>query len=263
MIDSHCHLTDKKFADDLPEVLDHAIRAGVKHVVTIADSFIESEQGIALCHTYPQISCTVGVHPHCAGKWHRGDRERLTKLAKSDDCVRAIGEIGLDYHYEFSPRDVQQGVFRLQLEVAKELAMPVVVHNRESLEDLLAIIEDVRPPGLVLHCCTERFENVESLLQWGYFLSFTGIATYEDAEDMRETIRRCPLERMMIETDAPYLAPAAYRGRRNEPAFVREMAMFIAKLKGVSFEEVDRVTTQNAVAFFGLQNRMLSPKEDM
>ncbi len=263
MIDSHCHLTDKKFADDLPQVLDRARRAGVGHLITIADSLPESEQSIALCHAYPEMSCTVGVHPHNVRKWHKGDREHLTRLATSDDCVRAIGEIGLDYHYEFSPRDVQQGVFRLQLELAKELNLPVVSHNRESIKDLLEIIEDVRPTKLVLHCCTERFADIEPLLGWGYLLSFTGIATYADAEDVRETIRRCPLERMMIETDAPYLAPVPHRGRRNEPAFVREIAKFIADIKGVSLEELDHITTNNTVEFFGLKSRVRRPPEAM
>ncbi|MEK7218528.1 MAG: TatD family hydrolase, partial [Patescibacteria group bacterium] len=190
--------------------------------------------------------------PHNAKQWMEENLHQLEMMVRQSPKVRAVGEIGLDYHYDYSPRDVQRKVFDDQLKLTKEINISAVVHNRESITDLLAIIERVDPPKLVLHCCTETWEDVKGLVARGYFLSFTGIATYPNAGEVRETIRHCPLEQMMVETDAPYLAPVPHRGKRNEPAFVREVAKLIAKIKGLSPEEVERITTGNAEEFFGL-----------
>lgn len=257
MIDSHCHLADKQFAHDLDAVIEWAGVAGVRRMVTIADSLEESEKCVVLAEKYAQIFCSVGVHPHRAKECGADSDERLRELVRSSGRVRALGEIGLDYHYDFSPRDVQRKVFREQLELAKELAMPVVVHCREAIEDVWAMVDAVRPAKLVLHCCTERWEDVRRFVDRGYMLSFTGIATYPKSEEVRRTIEMCPLEQMMVETDAPYLPPEALRAKggrrvRNEPAYVMEVAKCVATVKGVSLEEVDRVTTENAVGFFGL-----------
>jgi TatD DNase family protein len=252
VIDSHCHLTDPKFKGEIDAVLGRAQDLGVTRFITIADSLEESVRSIALAERYPQIFCTVGVHPHNAKFWSNGDGRRLRELVVSSARVRAIGEIGLDYHYDFSQRDAQRKVFRTQLQIAKELCMPAVVHARESLDELMEIIEEVEPPKLVLHCCTERFSAVEPLLSRGYFISFSGIASYSNAGDVRETIQRCSLSQMMIETDSPYLAPVPFRGRRNEPAFVLEVAKIIAEVKGISLDMVDRVTSDNAMRFFEL-----------
>ena len=168
------------------------------------------------------------------------------------DKLIAIGEIGLDYHYDFSPRDVQRKVFEEQLRLAKELSLPVVLHTREAIEDTWQIIERVKLEKLVVHCCTERFQDIERFLKAGYFLSFTGIATFPKSEGIRETILKCPLEQLMIETDAPFLAPLPHRGKRNEPAYVIEVAKCIAILKDISLEEVDHKTTENAKGFFGI-----------
>lgn len=221
-------------------------------MITIADSFQESERCIALAQAHEDVFCAVGVHPHAAKEWGEGSVVRLRQLTGRSPKVSAIGEIGLDYHYDYSLREKQREAFEAQLRLAKELELAAVVHNRESFTDLLSIIRDVHPKKLVLHCCTERFSDVEPLLHDGYFLSFTGIATFPDAKEIRETILRCPLEQLMVETDAPYLAPVPYRGKRNEPAYVQEVVALIAQLKHLSFEEVDRATTENASRFFGL-----------
>ena len=268
MIDSHCHLADKQFVPDLDAVLERAIAVGVMQMVTIADTLEESELCISLAKKYEQIFCSVGVHPHNATAWRMTNDQRpitrLHALAQSSPKVRAIGEIGLDYHYDFSPRDIQCSVFREQLELAKELRMPVVVHCRsapnqslcdgsgQAVEDVWKIVDAVRPEKLVLHCCTERWEDVQRFVDRGYVLSFTGIATYPKSEEVRRTIQMCPLMQMMVETDGPYLAPVPYRGKRNEPAYVVEVVKCVAKVKGVSLEEVDRVTTESTVGFFGL-----------
>ena len=250
MIDSHCHLADAKFASDLSDVIARAHANGVDRMVTIADTLEEAEQCIAIAEKYNQVFATVGVHPHEAKRWKRGDDERLRSLVRSSKKVTAVGEIGLDYHYDFSPRDTQREVFATQLRLAKELQMPVVVHCREAVEDLWKIVSEEKPASLVLHCCTEKWEDVERFIDVGYLLSCTGIATYPNAADIRNTIKLCPLSQMMVETDAPYLAPVPHRGKRNEPAFVLEVAKEIANIKGVSVEEVDATTTSNAERFY-------------
>lgn len=252
MIDSHCHLTAPQFADDLASVLARAHDAGVTRMITIADTVEESGRCVALAQAHPEIFCTVGHHPHAAADWKPGDADTLRALTASSPKVRAIGEIGLDYHYDHSPRAIQRDVFRTQLLLAKELQLPAVTHCREAVEDIWAIVDEVRPDKLVIHCCTEAFPDMERFLARGYFLSFTGIATYAKSEEVRWTIRNTPLAQLMIETDAPYLAPVPHRGKRNEPAYVAEVLACIAKEKGLDPAELDRALTANTVAFFGL-----------
>ncbi|MBU0767017.1 TatD family hydrolase [Patescibacteria group bacterium] len=251
MIDSHCHLADRKFTRDLDQILLRAKEAGVEKCVTIADTLKESKQCIEIAEKYPEVFATVGVHPHGSRAWGVGDRDNLILMLKKDKVV-ALGEIGLDYHYDNSPRDVQRDVFKIQLELAKELDVPVVVHCRSAIADLKSIIEEVDHKKIVLHCCTEKWEDVEWLVEKGAMIGFTGIATYPKSQEIREVIGNCPLEQIMIETDAPYLAPDPHRGKRNEPAFVVEVAKLIARLKNVSLEEVDKMTTKNTVEFYGL-----------
>ncbi|MDB4978412.1 MAG: TatD DNase family protein [Candidatus Peribacteria bacterium] len=252
MIDTHCHLADSQFDADLPAVLARAKEKGIDTMIIIADSVAESERCVALAAGHSELFCTIGVHPHNAKEWTGDTERRLLALSTYSKKVKAIGEIGLDYHYDFSPRDIQRQVFMHQLRFAGCEGLPVVVHCREAIQDIRDSIADIKPKKLVLHCCTERFEDVKPLLDAGYFLSFTGIATFPKAADIRETIRQCPLEQLMIETDSPYLAPVPYRGKRNEPAYVVEVAECIAQIKGLSLEEVAATTTQNAVEFFGL-----------
>lgn len=252
MIDSHCHLADSAFNHDLPDVIARALGAGVDRMIVISDSLQEASRCRTVAEKYEQIFYTAGVHPHGAKEWGEGSRELLLELLRSSPKARAIGEIGLDYHYMHSSQDDQRGAFRQQLLIANELDLPCVIHNRESIGDLLSIVRELLPKKMVLHCCTERWEDVAELIDRGYLLSFTGIATYPKSGEIRETIKRCPLTQMMVETDAPYMAPVPHRGSRNEPAYVVEVAKLIAELKEVSYEEVDRVTTANAVEFFGL-----------
>lgn len=221
-------------------------------MVTIADSLAEARQCIQIAEKHSQIFCAVGIHPHNAKEWTNDSERELKEMVQQSGKVRAIGEIGLDYHYDHSSRNQQRDAFQLQLSLAHELSMPAVVHCREAVDDVWSIIDEVKPTKIVLHCCTERFDDVRRFLERGYFLSFTGIATYPNATEIRETIKQCPLEQLMIETDAPYLTPIPYRGKRNEPAFVVEVAKLVAKLKDISLEEVDRATSRNAVEFFRL-----------
>ncbi len=252
MIDSHCHLADAQFDADRDAVIRRAIDAGVRKMVTIADSLPEGKKCAALANAYDEIFCTVGVHPHHAKEWGSGNIQQMkTVFGASKKCV-AVGEIGLDYHYDFSPRESQRETFHAQLLLAKELGLPAVVHCREAIVDVRAIVEEVDAGPFVLHCCTERWEDVAWIIERGSLLSFTGIATFPKSDVIRETIRRCPIESMMVETDAPYLAPIPYRGQRCEPAYVMDVARFIAAEKGMELEEFDRITTKTTMAFFGL-----------
>ncbi len=252
MIDSHCHLADPKFTEDLPAVLARAKAAGVDRMVAIGDTVEESARCVWLTGAHPELFATVGVHPHHAKDWRPGDEERLAALAESTPKVRAIGEIGLDFHYDFSPREVQRAVFASQLSLARRLTLPAVVHCREAVEDVWAIVREFADLRIVIHCCTERWEDVERFVDTGHFLSFTGIATYNNGEVIRDCIHRCPVGQLMIETDSPYLAPIPHRGKRNEPAHVVEVLRLVAELKGIGLEEADAVTTKNTVEFFGL-----------
>ncbi|MDO8468558.1 MAG: TatD family hydrolase [Candidatus Peribacter sp.] len=252
MIDTHCHLADKQFARDLPQVIARAREQGIDRMITIADSVAESRACLAIAQKYPELFCTVGVHPHHAKDWQPADADTLRTMASSEPRVRAIGEIGLDYHYNFSPRETQRPVFRAQLALAQELKLPAVVHCREAIADVRADLKEMDLTRIVLHCCTEAWRDVEDLVARGLRLSFTGIATYPQAEEIRHVIQQCPTSQIMVETDAPYLAPVPYRGKRNEPAFVLEVAKLLAQLKNLPPEDVDRITSHNAVEFFGL-----------
>lgn len=251
VIDTHCHLADSTFDNDRDAVLARAAEAGVERMVAISDTFSEAEKCLILAEKYEHIFCTIGVHPHHATTWSAADGERLRTMLRASPKVVAVGEIGLDYHYDRSPRDVQKAVFREQLLIAKDLGLPSVVHCREAVEDVWAIVQDVAPPRIVLHCCSERWSDVECFVARGDFLSFTGIATYPNAAEIRATAVQCPLDRIMVETDAPFLAPVPHRGRRCEPAFVVETARCIARERGIPEGEFERATTRNAMVFFG------------
>ncbi len=252
MIDSHCHLTAPEFADDLDAVISRASAQGVTHLVTISDDLSDLEKCRKLAEKYEHIFYTAGVHPHHAKTVDlTADLPKLRAALAHPKC-RGVGEIGLDYHYMNSPKDIQQRVFEEQLAIAKELGMPAVVHCREAVEDVWTIVQHVKPTKLVIHCCTERWEDVSRFIDAGYLLSFTGIATYPKSEDIRATVKACPLDRMMVETDAPYLAPVPHRGKRCEPAHVVRTAECIAEVKGITLDALDRQTTANAEAFFGL-----------
>lgn len=254
MIDSHCHLTAPEFSSDIADVFARANAAGVTTLMTISDEMSDLPKCLILTEKYDQLFYTVGVHPHHAKDFDTvRDIPMLREAAKHPKC-KAIGEIGLDYHYMQSPKDTQQRVFEAQLTLAKELDLPAVVHCREAVEDIWTIVNHVKPKKLVIHCCTEKWADVSRFVEAGYLLSFTGIVTYPKSLDVRETVKQCPLESLMVETDAPYLAPVPHRGQRCEPAFVLETAKAISEIKNVSLEELDRVTTATTVQFFRLRS---------
>lgn len=278
MIDSHCHLVAPEFSSDVDAVIARAREAGIERMITISDEMKDIDSSRILAEKYEYIFYTTGVHPHHASTFDlERDLLKLRTEAAHPKC-KAIGEIGLDYHYmnppspdssglppfasglrgtgrwASSPKDSQQRVFEAQLVLAKELELPAVVHCREAVEDVWTIVNHIKPKKLVIHCCTEKWDDVRRFVDAGYFLSFTGIATYPKAEEVRETIRQCPMSQLMIETDSPFLAPVPYRGKRCEPTYVIEVAKIVADIKVLPLIEVDRETTKNAVQFFSLRS---------
>jgi len=258
LIDSHCHLTDERFAKDRDEVLRNAAAAGVTAVVTIASDAADSRAVAAFVREAsrsgragPVVRGTVGIHPHEAGAAESGDLERIRDLSAEPGIV-AIGETGLDFHYDNSPRGVQRQRFVAQLELAHELGLPVVVHSRSADADTAAILKDL-PEGLigVLHCFTGGSDLLEAGLEAGWYASFSGIASFGTFAGV-EQVKRVPVDRLLVETDAPYLAPVPYRGKRNEPAYVAQVTEAVARHRGESPGDVALYTSRNAIAFYGL-----------
>jgi TatD DNase family protein len=246
LVDSHCHLDDKQFADDREAVIERAQAAGVSRLMAIGtgDGPPDLETAIRLADAYPAFYATVGVHPHDAAKATPATFDQLRDLL-SHPKVLALGEIGLDYHYDFSPRDTQRSVFIRQLELARELGKPIVIHTREAWNDTTEMIRKHYTGGGIFHCFTGGPAEASEALELGFHLSFGGVLTFPKAEPVREAARLAPLERILIETDAPYLAPVPHRGKRNEPAFVLETARKLAEIRHISLQEAADATTRN------------------
>jgi TatD DNase family protein len=252
VIDSHCHLDGPKFAADRDETIARARAAGVEAMLAIGsgDGPPDLEAAIRLADRYPFIRATVGVHPHDASKATPETFDRLRGLAAHPQ-VAAIGEIGLDYHYDFSPRDVQRSVFSAQLSLAAQVSLPIVVHTREAWDDTLALLrQHWNGPG-VLHCFTGAPEQARQALDLGFHLAFGGVVTFPKAESTRESARLTPLDRLLVETDCPYLAPVPHRGKRNEPAFILETVKYLAMIRGATPAAISAATARNFHTLFG------------
>ena len=246
LVDSHCHLDDDKFDADRDEVIARAQAAGVERMMAIGTGSgpPDLEAAIHLAERYPCIFATIGVHPHDAAKAAFETFPRLEALA-AHPKVLAIGEIGLDYHYDFSPRDVQRRVFERQLEIAAAAAKPIVIHTREAWPDTMAVLGEGWRGGGIMHCFTGDTAQAEEALALGFHLGFGGVLTFPKADAVRESARITPDDRLLVETDCPYLAPAPHRGKRNEPAFVVEIARRLAEVRGTTIEAVAELTTAN------------------
>src|SRR5262245_11300487 len=241
MIDSHCHLADEKFASELDAIVDRAKRAGLERALVIlaAGDATESAQARRVETLWPEVRLSVGVHPHTAHEF-AADPDRAADVVRQQvnetPSARAIGEIGLDYHYDFSPRDVQQAAFRAQIRLARELDLPVVIHTREADADTVQILREEGHGELrgVLHCFTGDRALAQAGLDLGFYISLAGIITFPKAADLRETVKLVPLDRLLAETDSPYLAPVPFRGKRNEPSYVAHVIAALAGLRGVA-----------------------------
>jgi TatD DNase family protein len=257
LIDSHCHLADEVFAADLDAVVERARAAGLERAMVIlaAGDEKESAQARRVEELWPEVRFAIGVHPHQAHEF-AGAPDRAADVLRQQFSqtpgARAVGEIGLDYHYDFSPRDLQQQVFRSQVALARELRRPVVIHTREADDDTVAILKEEGRGEVtgVLHCFTGGPSLARAGLDLGFYISLSGIVTFPKSADLRETLRAVPLDRALIETDSPFLAPPPHRGKRNEPAYVARVADTLAALHGVSVEDACRRTAANFHALF-------------
>jgi TatD DNase family protein len=259
LLDSHCHLDDSSFDADREQVIERARAAGLKYLLAVGGGSgpdaLDASLPIAARHD--GIYATVGIHPHEAARAEARHFDRLREAARLPK-VLGIGEIGLDYHHDHSPREVQKKVLTQQLEIAREARLPVVIHCREAWADLREILSAgwaASGLGGILHCFTGTLEEARPFLESGFLVSFAGNLTFKKAENLREAARAIPLDRLLTETDSPYLAPAPHRGRRNEPAWVREVARELARLRSLSEEAMGALTVQNFERLFGLGHR--------
>lgn len=259
MIDSHCHLAGREFAADLSEVVARASSAGVAGVLCIlSEGDAEEDAGASrLRSLWPGARFATGIHPHNATVHAGRVAEGVAAVERRvrEHKAAAIGEIGLDYHYDFSPREVQQEVFRAQVALARRLALPVIIHTREATDDTIRILEEDEDGGGgvrgVFHCFTGDAAMARAVLDLGFYLSFAGVVTFPRADALREAARLAPADRVLVETDAPYLAPVPYRGKRNEPAFVAQVVERLADVRGTIAADLAAETTRNFHALFG------------
>jgi TatD DNase family protein len=251
LIDSHCHLDDEQFDADREQTIERARAAGVGHMLAIGtgNGPPDLEAALRLARQYPFIYATVGVHPHDAAKATPETLARLEVLL-AEDKVLALGEIGLDFHYDFSPREVQREMFIAQIKLAAKAGKPIIIHTREAWEDTLQLLREHWPGGGIMHCFTGDAGQAREALDLGFHLAFGGVLTFPKADAVRAAARLTPTGRLLVETDAPYLAPVPYRGKRNEPAFVAETVNRLAEVRGRAPEEIASVTTSNFAALF-------------
>lgn len=275
LIDSHCHIDGESFDDDRDEVVRRATNAGVAAMLNVGTGDPHSDdfrRAVSVAEKYENVFASVGVHPHDAKLYDDRAEEHLIELARSEKVI-AWGEIGLDYYYDHSPRDVQREVFRRQIRVAKTLDLPVIIHSRDADDETVEILTEefsrngdipvrnleeadrnVRVPLRgIMHCFGGTPAMAEALMPLGFLISFAGNVTFKKAENLRDAARVVPLDRLLVETDCPFLTPIPFRGKRNEPAYVEHTARFLAELYGVSYETLAKQTTQNFLDFFGLK----------
>lgn len=250
LFDSHAHYDDRQFDGDRDALLGSMPERGVRYAVNVGCDLESSAQGVRLAEQYPFLYCAVGVHPHESADAPEDMEERLAKLA-AHPKVRAIGEVGLDFHYDLSPRDVQRAVFRRQVLLANELGMPVVVHDREAHGETLALLRELRPGGIV-HCFSGSAEMAGEIVRLGMYVGFTGVVTFKNARRALEAAAVVPLDRLLIETDCPYMAPEPYRGRRCDSSMLPGVVAALASIKGVEPQALARAACENACRVFGI-----------
>ncbi|MDD4899964.1 MAG: TatD family hydrolase [Candidatus Omnitrophica bacterium] len=251
-IDTHCHLDFPEFDQDREAVIKGSKAQGIDFLVNVGASLKSSGDSLELAKKYPFVYASIGIHPHEADRFNAEDEKKLRAFAQSEKVV-AIGEIGLDYYRNFSRPENQKPLFLALLKLAKDLNLPLVIHTRQAENDTLEILKKMQPISAVVHCFSGDTQFLKACLDLGFFISFTCNITYKKAEGLRQAVAQAPLERIFLETDAPYLAPEGLRGKRNEPINVKYVAAEIARVKGVSAEEVARATSENAKNFFKLK----------
>jgi TatD DNase family protein len=258
MVDSHCHIAGQEFADDLEAVIARARAAGLESALIIlaADDDVELRQAATVRALWPEVRFSIGIHPHAAGKFSASPAAAAGTVEAALDAqpaARAVGEIGLDYHYDFAPRDAQHAVFRAQIALARRRRLPIVIHTREAEDDTFALLAEERAGEVpvVFHCFTGSTTTARRVLEAGYDLSLAGIVTFPRAVELKEVAAFVPLDRLLIETDSPYLAPVPHRGKRNEPAHVSLVAETVAALRGDTPQRIREATTATFRRIFG------------
>ena len=260
LVDTHCHLTVKDFDQDCEQVIERALESGVHKIVVPGLDLESSQEALRLAEVHPSIYAAVGIHPHNAKNWDATYKEQIQSLVKSSKVV-AIGEIGLDFYRNLSPKDVQLNVFQSQLEIAAELNLPVIIHNREATSDIINILgrwSEERGSfenGLgVLHAFSSDLATAIKMIDAGFYIGIAGPITYKNAHSLREIVKELPLSRILVETDAPYLTPYPHRGKRNEPAYVTLVAKYLSDILRQDYKSLAQITSENAVGLFGLRN---------
>lgn len=255
LVDTHCHLDMDEYAPDLDDVLDRARQQKVDRIITIGIDLESSRKAIALARKHPGISASVGVHPHNLPATTDDSYSDILGLVRNNrDVVVGYGEIGLDYVKTYHPPELQRRHFRLQLDMARTSALPVIIHDREAHDDILRILDDsgTLPAGGVMHCFSGDYRFASTLIDRGFLISIPGVITFKNAASLQEVARKVPLSSLLLETDGPYLAPHPWRGKRNEPSYVLYTAARVAELRGISLASLARATSENAAALFSL-----------
>jgi TatD DNase family protein len=254
IVDSHCHLDFPDYEEDQKDVINRAVTAGVTRMITIGIDYQTSEAAVALAAKYENVFAAIGIHPHHAAEMSDTDLTSMVKLAQKNKVV-AYGEIGIDKVKNYAPLEIQKEKFSRQVDLARELNLPLIIHDREAHEEILAILQQAAPfPARgVIHCFSGNNEIASQFMKLGFYISIPGVVTFNKAEDLQDVARRIPLDSLLVETDAPFLSPVPRRGRRNEPAYVLYTAQKVAGLKGISLNEVASATTANVIKLFHLK----------
>ncbi len=255
LMDSHCHLDMDSYAEDLDTVLETAAKSGVTSVITIGIDITSSRKAVEIAKTYDMVHAAVGIHPHDSGQADDAVYQQfITLIETAPSHIVGYGEIGLDYVKNYAPKKTQQKVFRDQLEIAKKFNLPVIIHDREAHDDTLTILKEAGPfpRGGIMHCFSGDMEYADKVLDLGFHISIPGIVTFKNAHELKKVAANAPLERLLLETDGPFLAPTPYRGKRNQPLFLLYTAEQVAELREISLEELAQATTENGKNLFSL-----------
>lgn len=250
-IDSHSHLILEHFNNDREDVIEQAFSNDITHIIQSCDNLEEIKSNLILSKKYKDMYSSVGVHPHEAKTWTNSSRDEIIAYSKEEKVI-AIGETGLDYYYNLSPKETQLFVFREQVKIAKEVSLPLIIHTRDAFDETLEILKEEKADNGVFHCYTGNLEYAKKAIDIGFYISFSGIVTFKNALEIKEAAKRIPIERLLIETDCPFLTPIPHRGKRNEPLFVKHVAEEIAKIREISVEEVGKITSENTKKLFGI-----------
>lgn len=252
-IDSHSHLILDPYENDRDEIILQAFSNEITHIVQSCDNLDEIKQNLVLNKKYNNIYSSVGIHPHEAKTWNEKSKELILNYTKEEKVI-AIGETGLDFYYNLSPKDIQINAFKEQVKIAKECSLPLIIHTRDAFSETIEILESISDTHTgVFHCYTGDLQTAQKALDLGFYISFSGIITFKNANDLRDVAKQVPITKTLIETDCPYLTPVPHRGKRNEPQFVKYVAEELSKIHNISTEEIGKITSENAIKLFNLK----------